>query len=51
MGEKVPVREYLTAQGRFRGLLEKDVGIIQENVDRDWGELEKVAVQRKGKCR
>ena len=51
MGEKVTVREYLAAQGRFRGLTEEDVSAIQENVDRDWAELEALAERRKGKSR
>ena len=41
--EKLPVTEWLGAQGRFRHLLSEDnkplVQSIQEAVDREWGEL------------
>jgi pyruvate/2-oxoacid:ferredoxin oxidoreductase beta subunit len=47
MEEKIPVREYLNLQGRFRGLSEKDSDIIQENVDEDWATLEKLAAEPK----
>lgn len=34
--EKVPVREYLKLQGRFRHLPKEEVEKIQKNVDREW---------------
>jgi len=37
--EEVPVREYLTLQGRFGHLTEVDIEMIQHNVDRAWERL------------
>jgi len=34
--EKLPVKEYLKLQGRFRHLTEKEIGEIQQMVDRNW---------------
>jgi pyruvate/2-oxoacid:ferredoxin oxidoreductase beta subunit len=50
MGEKVPVTEYLTLQGRYRGLSEEGSDVIQQKVDRDWAELEKMAAGRGGRA-
>ena len=36
---EVPVREYLMLQGRFRHLTEEQVGMIQQEVDRNWARL------------
>lgn len=36
-----PVKEYLGLQGRFSHLTEREVEVIQENVDRDWERLVK----------
>ncbi|MBW1667253.1 MAG: pyruvate synthase subunit beta [Deltaproteobacteria bacterium] len=45
MGAKTPVREYLVSQGRFKGLSEKDISLIQEKVDEYWSELEELAAR------
>ena len=37
--QDLPVKEYLSAQGRFKHLTEKDLKIIQEEVDQNWLEL------------
>ena len=39
----LPVIEYLKIQGRFRHLKEDDIKRIQENVDREWDRLMKLA--------
>jgi pyruvate/2-oxoacid:ferredoxin oxidoreductase beta subunit len=39
MGHKIPVTEYLNAQGRFRGLSKEDLSGIQKYVDTQWSEL------------
>ena len=33
------VKDYLLAQGRFKHLMQKDLEVIQEEVDRNWDEL------------
>ena len=43
MEEQVPVREYLSRQGRFRNLSEEDIRRVQESVDRAWEELRSLA--------
>ena len=35
----VPVKDYLQAQGRFRKLTEKDIDLIQKDVDQNWEKL------------
>jgi pyruvate ferredoxin oxidoreductase beta subunit len=47
MDEKVPVNEYVTSQGRFKGLSEQAIQGIQGNVDRDWAELQDLAARSK----
>ena len=47
MGEKVPVHEYVTSQGRFKGLSEGAIQGIQGNVDQDWRELQDLAARSK----
>jgi 2-oxoisovalerate ferredoxin oxidoreductase beta subunit len=47
MGEKVPVKEYLTPQGRFKGLSEEAVEGIQRQVDEEWEDLQEVAERGK----
>jgi pyruvate ferredoxin oxidoreductase beta subunit/2-oxoisovalerate ferredoxin oxidoreductase beta subunit len=47
MAEKVPVHEYVASQGRFKGLSEQAIQGIQGNVDRDWAELQDLAVRSK----
>jgi pyruvate/2-oxoacid:ferredoxin oxidoreductase beta subunit len=47
MAEKVPVREYVTLQGRFKGLSDQAIQDIQGNVDRDWAELRDLAARSK----
>ncbi len=37
----IPVREYLSVQGRFRKLKEKDFEFIQQQVDNNWEKLQK----------
>lgn len=37
--EKIPVAEYLKGQGRFAHLPQKEIDIIQKNVDTEWAEL------------
>lgn len=39
--EKIPVKEYLTGQGRFAHLSQKEVDVIQKNVDDEWNELQR----------
>ncbi len=34
--DKIPVKDYLKLQGRFRHLPEEEVEMIQENVDKEW---------------
>ena len=41
--KRKPVKEYLTLQGRFRGLTEEDAEIIQKRVDEDWDKYRKLA--------
>ncbi|TAL33139.1 MAG: pyruvate synthase subunit beta [Spirochaetes bacterium] len=41
--EKIPVKEYLKGQGRFRHLKESDIGRIQERVDKEYSSLLKIA--------
>ncbi|MCL5020842.1 MAG: 3-methyl-2-oxobutanoate dehydrogenase subunit beta [Bacteroidetes bacterium] len=38
--EGVPVRDYIKMQGRFRHLDDKQIGIIQRNVDEEWDRLQ-----------
>lgn len=40
MGAKLPVDEYLTLQGRFRGISPKDISLTQEIIDTEWADLE-----------
>lgn len=40
---KRPVTDYLSMQARFRHLTGDDVGLIQEEVDRKWDRLERLA--------
>lgn len=47
MAEKVPVHEYVTSQGRFKGLSEQAIQGIQGTVDRDWAELRDLAARSK----
>jgi pyruvate/2-oxoacid:ferredoxin oxidoreductase beta subunit len=47
MAEKVPVQEYVTSQGRFKGLSDQAIQGIQGNTDRDWAELQDLAVRSK----
>ncbi len=47
MGEKVPVQEYVTSQGRFKGLSGEAIEGLQGNVDRDWMELQELASRSK----
>lgn len=37
--DDTPVGEYLKAQGRFRHLDERDIEVIQANVDREWDRI------------
>lgn len=37
--KKVPVKDYLGMQGRFRHLPEEMIGLIQKNIDKEWEEL------------
>ena len=46
MGEKIPVAEYLAAQGRFRYLPVDDYHLIQENIERRWADLTALARRR-----
>jgi len=39
MEEKMPVTEYIRAQGRFRNFTEEDIAALQKNVDRAWEDL------------
>lgn len=48
MGAKIPVKEYLISQGRFRGLSEQDISLIQERVDEYWSDLEFQAARVRG---
>jgi pyruvate ferredoxin oxidoreductase beta subunit len=41
--KRKPVKEYLTSQGRFRNLTDKDVERIQKWVDEDWEQHRKLA--------
>ena len=43
MEEKLPAVGYLTAQGRFKGLSDRDRAVFQEDVDRRWAALEALA--------
>jgi pyruvate/2-oxoacid:ferredoxin oxidoreductase beta subunit len=47
MAEKVPVHQYVTSQGRFKGLSEQAIQGLQARVDRDWAELQDLAVRSK----
>jgi pyruvate/2-oxoacid:ferredoxin oxidoreductase beta subunit len=47
MAEKVPVQEYVTSQGRFKGLSDQAIQGIQGNTDRDWADLQNLAVRSK----
>jgi pyruvate/2-oxoacid:ferredoxin oxidoreductase beta subunit len=37
----LPVKEYLSLQGRFRHLRKEDIELIQKEIDRNWDRLEK----------
>jgi pyruvate/2-oxoacid:ferredoxin oxidoreductase beta subunit len=37
--EKKPIIDYLKIQGRFRHLTEKEIALMQEEVDRKWARL------------
>jgi pyruvate/2-oxoacid:ferredoxin oxidoreductase beta subunit len=37
--EKKPISDYLKIQGRFRHLTEKEMALMQEEVDRKWERL------------
>ena len=39
MGEKIPVNDYLSAQGRFKTLAAGDYPVIQSGIDKRWSEL------------
>jgi len=39
--KRIPFREYIKGQGRFRHLAEEDIELIQRQVDKNWGELRK----------
>jgi pyruvate/2-oxoacid:ferredoxin oxidoreductase beta subunit len=39
MEEKVPVREYIRSQGRFREIADEEIAGLQESVDRAWQDL------------
>ncbi len=43
--KNLPVKEYLTMQGRFRHLTEEQIAFIQKTVDREWGLLLKKAME------
>jgi pyruvate/2-oxoacid:ferredoxin oxidoreductase beta subunit len=47
MAEKIPVREYITSQGRFKGLSDEAIQGIQGDVDRDWTELQELAARER----
>jgi pyruvate ferredoxin oxidoreductase beta subunit/2-oxoisovalerate ferredoxin oxidoreductase beta subunit len=47
MGAKVPVDEYLSAQGRFRKISAQGTSGIQTDVDRRWAELNRLACSAK----
>jgi pyruvate ferredoxin oxidoreductase beta subunit/2-oxoisovalerate ferredoxin oxidoreductase beta subunit len=40
MGQKIPAKEYLAAQGRFRGLKEAEYEMIQKEIDKKWSRLQ-----------
>lgn len=44
--EKKPVADYLRLQGRFSHLTEKEIKLIQEDVDRNWNRLLRLAAQK-----
>ena len=37
--KNLPVDNYLSLQGRYKHLGEKEIGIVQKEVDRSWNEL------------
>jgi len=37
--KNLPLKDYLLAQGRFKHLTQKDLEVIQKEVDRNWNEL------------
>jgi len=45
MGDKISVNEYLTSQGRFKGLQTEEIDLIQHNTDVKWTELNDLAGQ------
>ncbi len=50
MGEKIPLDEYLAAQGRFKGLAASEYAEIQAGVDRRWSELGALTCMREDDC-
>ncbi len=45
--KKLPVKEYIKGQGRFRHLTDKDIEQIQEQVDREWEKILKLCGEDK----
>ena len=39
MDEKIPVNDYLSAQGRFKALAAEDYPVVQGEIDKRWSEL------------
>jgi pyruvate ferredoxin oxidoreductase beta subunit len=39
MPEKIPVKEYIRLQGRFSHITEKQMEVIQKEIDTKWEEL------------
>jgi len=49
MEEKVPVREYIESQGRFRNFTEEGMAMLQNSVDQAWEDLAAKAKPKKRK--
>ncbi len=48
MDEKLPVDDYLSAQGRFKPLAAADYPAIQNDIDKRWAELTALSCREKG---
>lgn len=45
--KRLPISEYMSRQGRFSHLMEKDIEYIQKRIDQEWSEIEKAATKKK----
>ena len=44
--KRIPVKDYLMLQGRFKHLDDRQIAAIQQSIDEDWGEINKTSQEK-----